>query len=54
MCPVLLIHSVTQSPKFDLFNRENQSLYQELVDLRQKHEEQEQVVNKVGVFLNVI
>jgi hypothetical protein len=25
-----------------------------LVDLRQKHEEQEQVVNKVGVFLNVI
>ena len=35
-----------------VFYSENNSLYQELVELRQKHEEQEQVVNKVIVVLD--
>ena len=35
-----------------VFYSENHSLYQELVELRQKHEEQEQVVNKVIVVLD--
>ncbi|XP_046842486.1 heat shock factor protein 1-like isoform X2 [Xenia sp. Carnegie-2017] len=39
------------SSKLDQVKMENQSLYQELIDLRQKHEEQEQVVNKLIRFL---
>ncbi|CAB3989399.1 heat shock factor 1 isoform X3 [Paramuricea clavata] len=42
---------VDMSSVLDQVKMENQSLYQELGDLRQKHEEQEQVVNKLIRFL---